>query len=204
MSDMEDLLEEMETEPDDDLDDLDPPDYDMNDDHWIKDFEEKEELYQDFYADDVMFTKLHFIYIDRENSIEKITEENYLLTVKNQITRHELIEILKRVTLTEANKYTLLSILKCNIKITQDNVKNFLSCKNILEYQDEFVTPIKQIDTIYFEKTINMFQDLTDVFFLLYKRENNQNNSSNNTKRIYISKLNNKKRKKKTKKNIIL
>jgi len=198
MSDMEDLPEVTESE----VDDLE---YDMNDDHWIKDFEEKEELYHDFYADDVFFTKLHFIYIDRENSIEKITEENYLLTVKNQITRHELIEILKRVTLIETNKYSLLSILKCNIKITQDNVKNFLSCKNIFDYHDEFVTPIKRIDTIYFEKTINMFQDLTDVFFLLYKKESNNNtNSSNTTKRIYISKTINKKRKKKTKKNSII
>lgn len=202
MSDMEYLLEDLEPDADADAAEAD---YDMNDDHWIKDFEEKEKLYQDFYADDVFFTKLHFIYIDRENSIEKITEENYLLPVKNQISRHELIQILKRVTLTESNKYSLLSILKCNIKITQDNVKNFLSCKNVIDYHDEFVTPIKNIDTIYFEKTINMFQDLTDVFFLLYKNEKNSNYSSNSTtKRIYISKAKNKKKNNKTKKNIIV
>jgi len=175
--------------------------YNMEDDSWIKEFEKKEELYQDFYADDIFFTKLHFIYIDRENAIEKITEENFLMSVKNQIERHELIQILKKATLVDGNKYSLLSILKCNIQITQDNVKNFLSSNDLSDYYDDFVTPVKNIDTIYFEKSINMFQDLTDLVFILYKEESTY--SQNTTKRVYISKLN-KKQKNKTKKNGII
>ena len=175
--------------------------YNMEDDSWIKEFEKKEELYQDFYADDIFFTKLHFVYVDRENAIEKITEENFLMSVKNQIERHELIQILKRITMVDGNKYSLLSILKCNIQITQDNVKNFLSSSNLSDFYDDFVIPVKNIDTIYFEKSINMFQDLTDVFFILYKEANNY--SQNTTKRVYISKLN-KKTKNKTKKNTII
>ena len=153
--------------------------YNMEDDSWIKEFEKKEELYQDFYADDIFFTKLHFVYVDRENAIEKITEENFLMSVKNQIERHELIQILKRITTVDGNKYSLLSILKCNIQITQDNVKNFLSSSNLSDFYDDFVIPVKNIDTIYFEKSINT------------------------TKRVYISKLN-KKTKNKTKKNTII
>jgi hypothetical protein len=175
--------------------------YNMEDDSWIKEFEKKEELYQDFYADDIFFTKLHFVYVDRENAIEKITEENFLMSVKNQIERHELIQILKRVTTVDNNKYSLLSILKCNIQITQDNVKNFLSSNNLSDFYDDFVTPIKNIDTIYFEKSINMFQDLTDVVFILYKEDRSY--SQNTTKRVYISKLN-KKPKNKTKKQAII
>jgi hypothetical protein len=99
------------------------------------------------------------------------------------------------------NKYSLLSILKCNIQITQDNVKTFLSSNDLSEFYDEFVVPVKNIDTIYFEKSINMFQDLTDVLFVLYKEDNSY--SQNTTKRVYISKLN-KKPKNKTKKNAII
>ena len=184
-----------------DIEDLESTfEYNMEDDSWIKEFEKKEELYHDFYADDIFFTKLHFVYVDRENAIEKITEENFLMSVKNQIQRHELIQILKRVTTVDNNKYSLLSILKCNIQITQDNVKTFLSSNDLSEFYDEFVTPVKNIDTIYFEKSINMFQDLTDVVFILYKEESNY--SQNTTKRVYITKLN-KKPKNKTKKNTI-
>ena len=190
MSDIEDLLE-LNSE------------YNIEDDSWIKEFEKKEELYQDFYADDIFFTKLHFVYVDRENAIEKITEENFLMSVKNQIQRHELIQILKRVTTVDNNKYSLLSILKCNIQITQDNVKTFLSSNDLSEFYDEFVIPVKNIDTIYFEKSINMFQDLTDVLFVLYKEDNSY--SQNTTRRVYISKLNKKpKNKNKTKKNAII
>ena len=189
MSDIEDLLESN-------------LEYNMEDDSWIKEFERKEELYQDFYADDIFFTKLHFVYVDRENAIEKITEENFLMSVKNQIQRHELIQILKRVTTVDNNKYSLLSILKCNIQITQDNVKTFLSSDDLSEFYDEFVTPIKNIDTIYFEKSINMFQDLTDVLFVLYKEDRNY--SQNTTKRVYISSKLNKKPKNKTKKKAII
>jgi hypothetical protein len=190
MSDIEDLLE-LNSE------------YNIEDDSWIKEFEKKEELYQDFYADDIFFTKLHFVYVDRENAIEKITEENFLMSVKNQIQRHELIQILKRVTTVDNNKYSLLSILKCNIQITQDNVKTFLSSNDLSEFYDEFVIPVKNIDTIYFEKSINMFQDLTDVLFVLYKEDHNY--SQNTTRRVYISKLNKKpKNKNKTKKNAII
>lgn len=178
-----------------------PSEYNMEDDSWIKEFEKKEELYQEFYADDIFFTKLHFVYVDRENAIEKITEENFLMSVKNQLERHELIQILKRVTIMDDNKYSLLSILKCNIQITQDNVRNFLSSNNLCDFYDDFVTPIKNIDTIYFEKSINMFQDLTDVIFILYKEDRSY--SQNTTKRVYISKLN-KKTKNKTKKNAMI
>jgi hypothetical protein len=185
-----------------DIEDLESTfEYNMEDDSWIKEFEKKEELYQDFYADDIFFTKLHFIYVDRENAIEKITEENFLMSTKNQIQRHELIQILKRVTTVDNNKYSLLSILKCNIQITQDNVKTFLSSNNLSDFYDEFVTPVKNIDTIYFEKSINMFQDLTDVVFILYKEDPSY--SQNTTKRVYISKLN-KKPKNKTKKMAII
>jgi len=174
--------------------------YNMDEDGWIKAFEEKEELYQDFYPDDIFFTKLHFIYVDRENSIEKIAEENFLMSVKNKIERHELIKILKRATTMDNSKYSLLSILKCNIQISQANVKKFLSSDNLCDYYDDFVVPIKHIDTIYFEKSISMFQDLTDVIFVLYKEEKT-NSSQNTTKRVYISKLNKKSRNKTKKQN---
>ena len=49
-----------------DIEDLESTfEYNMEDDSWIKEFEKKEELYQDFYADDIFFTKLHFVYVDR-------------------------------------------------------------------------------------------------------------------------------------------
>ena len=57
---------------------------------------------------------------------------------------------------------------------------------------DKFLTTIQNIDTITFEKTINMFQDLNSLIFIFHeKSKDNQKTSSNNnnTKRIYLRSL---------------
>ena len=36
----------------------------------------------------------------------------------------------------------------------------------------DFFTPVKNIDNIKFEKTIDMFQDLNDIFFIFYEKTN--------------------------------
>ena len=43
----------------------------LNDD-WIKNFEENEKLYNDFYKDDLYYINLKVIYINKFNEIEKI------------------------------------------------------------------------------------------------------------------------------------
>ena len=42
-------------------------------DEWINNFEETDKLYQDFYKDDLYYIHLKFIYINRENEIDKIS-----------------------------------------------------------------------------------------------------------------------------------
>jgi hypothetical protein len=43
----------------------------LNDD-WINNFEKTDKLYQDFYRDDLYYINLKFLYVNRENFIEKI------------------------------------------------------------------------------------------------------------------------------------
>jgi hypothetical protein len=57
---------------------------------------------------------------------------------------------------------------------------------------DNFLIPIKHIDEIKLEKTINMFQDLNDLIFIFFEKEkddNNKtiNNKNNITKRVMIN-----------------
>ena len=67
----------------------------LNDD-WINNFEKTDKLYQDFYKDDVYYTSLRIIYVNRKNEIEKIKEETFLMTSPNTISREEILEILKK------------------------------------------------------------------------------------------------------------
>ena len=144
------------------------------DDKWIHDFEENDKLYEDFYLEDVYYTDIHCVYVDRSNNIEKITEESFLMSNKNEITKQEIIQILKKNTLKDNKKYSLIGMLKCNIDLKPEDLNMFITCSNVEEeYINKFVTPLKISEnnniSVKFEKTINMFQDLNDLFIILYE-----------------------------------
>ena len=84
-------------------------------DEWINNFEKTDRLYQDFYKDDVYYVNLKFVYVNRENEIEKINQESFLMSTPNYISREEIIQILKDSSTDNNKRYSLLSILKYNI-----------------------------------------------------------------------------------------
>lgn len=165
------------------------------DEEWINEFEKTDKLYNDFYLDNIYYTKIHFVYINKDNDIEKIKEETFLMSTPNYINREEILGLLMRND--DNRKYSILSILKCNITLDPSEISSFLKTPNIDVYNDKFLKPIKNIDAITFEQTINMFQDLNDLLFIFYEKEPrkiNKNNVNNVTKRVYINSLNNKKK----------
>ena len=154
------------------------------DNEWIKNFEESFKLYEDYYKDDIYFTNIHYMYINKHNIIEKISEDRFLLSSPNLISREEVLRILKKNTCYNNKQYTILSILKFNVNLEPTEIKNFLKNDNISDYNDIFLKPIKNIDAINFEKSINMFHDLNDIIFVFY--EKTASNTNNVTKKIYL------------------
>lgn len=169
-------------------------------DNWLINFEKTDKLYEDFYKDDVYYTNITFIYINKDNEIEKISEESFLLSKPNFILREEIIGILKKILCDNQPKYTLFSILKYNITLAPENIRDYLFYSH--NENDDYLTIIKNIDTIFFEKTINAFQDLNDVFFIFCEKQkpNNILREHSKTKRVYINDTNsnNNQRKKQT------
>jgi hypothetical protein len=161
----------------------------LNDD-WINNFEKNDKLYQDFYKDNVYYTNIDIIYINNENEIEKIKQESFLMSVENCITRDELIGLLKKNSIDNNKRYSLMSILKYNITLEDNDIKNFLLSTNSSDYNEHFLTINKHIDTIKFEKTINMFQDLNNIYFIFYEKSKNiehYGNSNIITKKVYLT-----------------
>lgn len=162
----------------------------LNDD-WIKNFENNDILYQDFYKDDLYYINLRVIYINRNNEIDKIKNQSFLLTKPNTILREEVIGILKNNSIDNGVRYRLLSIMRYNIILEPDDIKNYLMKKETNHY----LSVIKNIDNITFDKSISMFQDLNDLIFVFYEKSNEiiDKETNNNTKKIYLRCLNSKK-----------
>jgi hypothetical protein len=157
---------------------------DLNDD-WISNFEKTDKLYEDFYRDNLYYINLKFIYINRGNEIEKINQETFLMSNHNLITREEILQILKKSCQNNEINYSLLSILRYNNTLEVDEIKNFISYPS---NDRNFLTIIKNIDAITFEKTINMFHDLNDLILIFNEKshELKKKNPEVCTKKIYI------------------
>lgn len=151
------------------------------DDSWIDEFEKNENKYKTFYKEDNHFIKIHFVYMNRDFTIEKIKEEKIELKIDNHLSREEMISLIKHNNIDNHNKYSLFSILKYNIHLDPSELKTFIKSRSYFS----FLTCIRNIDTIFFEPTIYMFQDLNELLFLFWKPCKNTN-SINKTKRIFI------------------
>ena len=84
-------------------------------DEWVKNFQKIDDLYKDFYKDDIYYVNVKIVYVNRKNEIEKIKQTPFLMSKPNCICREEILGILKRSALEDNRKYFLLSILKYNI-----------------------------------------------------------------------------------------
>jgi hypothetical protein len=138
---------------------------DTLDDTWMKQFED----YNDFYTDDVFSINLNLIFINKENEIEKIKEEKFILPSANILKKDDLISILKRNSHSGNKEYYLFSLVKFNIDLDPSEVQCFLK-ESKDTFSETFLTENNEIDEIVFKKTINMFQDLNDVVFLLREK----------------------------------
>jgi hypothetical protein len=169
-------------------------------DEWINTFEKTDKLYQDFYKDDLYYVNLKFCYVNRNNELDKIKEESFLMSNKNCITREEILQILKKTTVENEIKYSLLSILRYNITLDADDIKNFIiysseNNENSETSENSFLKTINNIDAIPFEKTINMFQDLNELIFIYYEKspELKKVDPNNSTKKVFLKTNTNKK-----------
>jgi hypothetical protein len=156
------------------------------DENWIQDFKENDKNNEIFYSDDIYYVKMHCIYIDKLSNIAKVKEDKIFLNSPNNISREEVLGILKKNSLKNGIKYSVMSILRYNIDIEPLDVKYFLNEKEYSSYS--FLTPIKNIDAITFKKTITMFHDLNNLFIIFYEKDKTHMITRENmTKKVYIS-----------------
>ena len=153
---------------------------DILDADWITNFENIDNSYNIFYLDDVHSIKVKCVYINKENEIEKMKQENMVLVRPNYLSREEVMGIIKH---NIHGRYGLLSILKYNINLEPAQVKSFVTTR---QYEDTFLTTIKNIDAITWDTTISMFQDLNEVIFFFYEKSGSHAN--NVTRKIWLQK----------------
>jgi len=151
------------------------------DESWIKEFEETDKKFSDFYQEDIFCIKIHYIYVSKNGKLLKTIQEKRVIKTPNKVSREEIITMLKKNC---HPNYLLLSILKYNIDIDCQDVREY--CENPKPRdKGEFLACIKNIDEILFKRSITMFQDLNCLFFV-FKEKDSDTTQKNKTKRVIL------------------
>ena len=84
-----------------------------------------------------------------------------------------------------------MALLKYNVTMDVDDIQKYI----ILNEERNYLTIIKNIDAITFDKTISMMQDLNDLILIFYEKSNElkEKNTNNLTKKIFLKQNSNKK-----------
>lgn len=151
------------------------------DNSWINNYETLEKDYFFFYKEQVDNINLYFIYINNNNEINLITQEN--VSISKKLEKKFIYKIIKKKKYNNGINYKLISLLKYNILLEPENIKKFLN-NEFNENNNIFLIPIYKIEDIEFEDTITLFKDLNSLFFVFF------DNCNSNI--IYNHKLNKK------------
>lgn len=158
------------------------------DSNWIQEFENLDKEYKSYYAEELSFIRIHSIYVNKDNDIEKIKEEKIIFKNQGILQKEELLGIIKHNSFSNDIKYSLLSILRFNINLEPINLKTFLKTKD-KNIGSIFLHSVKNIDSIKFDKSISMFQDINDLIIIFHQQINKQTfiGPKNYTKKVFIN-----------------
>lgn len=152
------------------------------DSEWIKEYEEKENEYKKFYKEEVNIIDAIFIYINDDNEIYNV--KNFKEYIANsQISYERIIEIIKNYQNNMDNKHKLMGLLNYKIDIDPENIKQLFN----YNINPGTLYSIKNINNIYFDKTINLLQDLNSLIFIFKENSRDKNNKNNTTRRITLT-----------------
>lgn len=177
--------------------------FDELDASWLQEFQKMDKNGVGYYTtENLLFTKVHYIYVNEKQEITNLYEEKYLFKKPNVLLKEDLIGLIKRNTIINNKKYSLFSILKYNINIEPHNLKTFFKGKppNLNNNGDPYLQSIKNIDDVFFDKSIAMFHDLNDLIIIFLDKgtidkgvtdkgaiDKGAIDKHNTTKRVYIN-----------------
>ena len=145
--------------------------------NWLNEFENEYSFIENLNNEDVKNVNYYFIYINSDKVIERINSETIILETENIVNKYDLLQKINNLINKNKDKYKLISLLKYNIDLNKNEIKNFLNDK-----EDDFLKAYTLIEDIKFKKTLNMFKSLNSIFFIFYEKKIRDNK----TKRIKI------------------
>lgn len=136
------------------------------DSKWIEDFEE-DELYNEFYQDEVTSINVFFIHMNTDNEIKTIRNQEENIE-NNTLKKERIMTLIKENTKKENKDYQLVSLLKFNFDINNKELDEFLEDNKDLS---KYLTTLSYLSDIKWNNTILFFQKLNGLYLLFKERK---------------------------------
>ena len=147
-------------------------------DEWMESLKEENRDYSHFFYTNTNNIIVNYIYINRQNEITSIFNKS--LELKNNIlSKEDLFTLIRSARAYNHKKYRLLSLLSYNFDLNNDEIEHFH--KNNKTY--EILKVHKNLNAIYWNKSINFFKDLNEIYMVFVEKKNQK---SNKTRHIFI------------------
>jgi len=142
------------------------------DDSWVSDYKEAESKYNEFYNEQNSHIKVFFMYINTAKTIVNIHQSTLSLNSESTLTKEDLVKIIQAQQIRNNIKYKLFSILRYNIDLQPDEIKDFLQ-NPVLDtnYCNRFLIPEKELTDIIFTDTISILQDQNALYIIFIESE---------------------------------
>ena len=117
--------------------------------------------------DNITKINIEYIFIDINKNIENVTNETIELEKFNILKKEHLIKLLKKHLKYNNKNYNPSSILKYNIDIKLENIKQFI------KYPIDFLVVINEIKDIKWEKCCKYLNSLNKLYLILNEQRIN-------------------------------
>ena len=125
---------------------------------WISEFEIEDKDYKQFYKEKVDTVKVYFLYVNKKHSLFHVKKNRIKLT-NSSLSKNELVQLLKKYRNYENKEYIPLSILKYNLTLQPQNIRDFIYDK----YNKSYLTSETSIDKITWYDSILFLQDIINM-----------------------------------------
>lgn len=134
----------------------------------VSNFMEMVTAYKDYYKEKIEIVKIKMIFLNNENRIVKVSNEDIILKNLNVINSEDLFKVIVSNSKIMEKKYKVQEILLYNVTIDPDDICNI---KN-----ESYLSKISHLNDIKMEPTISILQDLNEILIIFQEAENKRSN----------------------------
>lgn len=134
---------------------------------WITEQEKFQNIQNNYQREPMEFVPLYFIYINKNQYIDKILTEKFPLDNDLSIKREHLLKIIQEKKInTSFSKYKLIDILTYFVDLEPEKIQSFSNVENIEQTYSQFFKVLNIPDEINIPQSIFIFHNINSIYFI--------------------------------------